>query len=144
MQDGGNEYETGGSMHFMAHKQGVIEFNHVAPSKVMSIEAGVEMIEKGKSLKGEDFKIEGKFKLEDYRKLHDPRAQQVADTMKMNKKRASSNMDLNVEVSGEDPYKSFRRSLLKQGRTGSARGHASTTQIDRMHTAQSRESLRSK
>lgn len=47
------------------------------------------MIEKGKSIKGEDFKVDGKFKLEDYRKLHDPRQQQVADTL--SKKRQSSN-----------------------------------------------------
>jgi len=57
----------------MAHKQGVIEFNHVAPSKVMQIEPGVELLEKGKSIKGEYFSVEGKYRLTDYRKINDPR-----------------------------------------------------------------------
>jgi len=53
----------------------VIEFNHVAPSKVMTIEPGVELIEKGKNFKGDYYAVEGKFRLTDYRKLHDPRVQ---------------------------------------------------------------------
>ncbi len=71
----GNEYETGGSLQFLAHKQAVIEFNHVAPSKVMTMEPGVELIEKGKNFKGDYYAVEGKFRLTDYRKLHDPRVQ---------------------------------------------------------------------
>jgi len=97
-------------MQFLGAKQGVIEFNHVAPSKVMTIEQGVELIEKGKSMKGSDYTVSGKLKLEDYRKMHDPRQQQVTDTMN---KRHSEMSGANLEVPNEDPYKSFRRSLLK-------------------------------
>ena len=49
----------------------VIEFYHLAPSKVMQIEAGVELIEKGKSTKGEDLNLHGKYRLEEYRTLHE-------------------------------------------------------------------------
>ena len=45
---GDKGFETATSMQFLGAKQGVIEFNHVAPSKVMTIEQGVELIEKGK------------------------------------------------------------------------------------------------
>ena len=55
----GNEYETGGSINFLAHKQGVIEFNHLAPSQVITIQDGVEMIEKGRSIKGKDIIRDG-------------------------------------------------------------------------------------
>lgn len=107
-----DEYETGGSMHFMAHKQGVIEFNHVAPSKVITLEDGVEMIEKGRSLKGNDIKRSNQLKLDEYRKLHDPRQQQVADTLK---KKMMQSLDINMmDVPNEDPYKSFRRSLIHE------------------------------
>ena len=37
----------------------------------MQIEDGVELIEKGKSTKGNDVNFVGKWKLDDYRKLHD-------------------------------------------------------------------------
>lgn len=97
-------------MAFLAHKQGVIEFNHVAPSKVMTIEAGVELVEKGKSTKGQDYNIDGKFKLADYRKLHDTRTQQVTDTLKHRKNEMSN---ASAKLNAEDPYRSFRRSLIQ-------------------------------
>ena len=51
----------------------------------------------------------------------------------------------NLDVPNEDPYRSFRRSLIKQARVGvgSARGHPSRTNLQEMHS-QSRESQRSK
>lgn len=60
-------------MQFMNTKQQVIEFAHSAPSKTMQITSGCELIEKGKSFKGQEITVEGKLKLEDYRKMHDPR-----------------------------------------------------------------------
>ena len=60
----------------------MIEFHHLAPSKLMHIEAGVELIEKGKSVKGEDLNLNGKWRLDEYRMMHDARYQQGTDTMK--------------------------------------------------------------
>ena len=42
-----------------AHKQGVIELDRGAPSKVMTIAPGVELIEKNKSVKGDNFSLQG-------------------------------------------------------------------------------------
>ena len=44
------------------------------PSKVMTVQPGVELIEKGKVTIGEKVKIPNKINLADYRKLKDPRA----------------------------------------------------------------------
>ena len=71
----GADFETGGSMQFMAHKQAVIEFNQLVPSKVIQIEDGVELVEKGKSVKGNSYSVQGKYKLDEYRKLNDTRQQ---------------------------------------------------------------------
>ena len=70
----------------------------------MQIEDGVELIEKGKSIKGNDVNFVGKWKLDDYRKLHDSHYQQGTDTMK---KRMQ-----NEDHRTEDPYRSFRRGLI--------------------------------
>ena len=69
-----NANETGMSNIFqaVAGNLDVIEFHHLAPSKLMQIEAGVELIEKGKSTKGDELNLQGKFRLEEYRMLHDP------------------------------------------------------------------------
>ena len=69
------------------------------------------MIEKGRSIKGNDIKRSNQLKLEEYRKLHDPRQQQVADVLK---KKMMQSLDINIDVPGEDPYKSFRRSLIQE------------------------------
>jgi len=58
------EYETAMSFQMMTTKQAVIEFKNVAPSKVMTIEKGVELIEKGRSVKGLDYSVDGKLRLE--------------------------------------------------------------------------------
>ena len=81
----------------------------------MQIEAGVELLEKGKSTKGEDFNMQGKFSLDEYRMLHDPdRYQQGTDTM--NKKRSREDgLGGDIDATNhrtEDPYRSFRRSLV--------------------------------
>jgi len=87
-----------------AHIQGVIEFHHLAPSKLMEIEAGVELIEKGKSTKGDDLNLHGKLKLEEYRKINDPSYQQATDTLKKQR--------YNDDHNTEDPYRTFRRDLV--------------------------------
>ena len=51
--------EVSDSFKNISHKQSVIEFDALAPSKVMTIEKGVELIEKGKSVRGEDFSMSG-------------------------------------------------------------------------------------
>jgi len=38
-------------------KQGIIESNHVDPSKVMNIQDGVILIDKGKSIEGSAFNV---------------------------------------------------------------------------------------
>ena len=48
----------------------------------MQIADGVELIEKGKSTKGNDLNLQDKWKLDDYRKLHDSFYQQGTDTIK--------------------------------------------------------------
>ena len=59
----------------LSHKQDVIEPKQMTSSKVMMVDKGVELIEKGKSTKGEDYYQEGRIKLMDYRKMTDPRSQ---------------------------------------------------------------------
>lgn len=51
----------------------MIDFPHAPPSKVLHIADGVELIEKGKIIKGNNFALEGKLKLDDYRKMVNPR-----------------------------------------------------------------------
>ena len=75
------ENDTFASINAIAHKQGVIEHNHVAPTKVMTMAEGVELIEKNKSVKGGDISKEGKLRLTAYRKLIDPRSQLVASSL---------------------------------------------------------------
>ena len=58
----------------MSHKLDVIEPKTMTSSKVMTVEKGVELIEKGKVTKGEDYTEDGRLKLEEYRKMHDPRS----------------------------------------------------------------------
>ena len=73
----------------------------------MTIAPGVELIEKNKSIKGDNFSLSGQLSMDQYRNLHDPRQQQVDDTMKRRQEsrqaRASNN---------EDPYRAFRRHLI--------------------------------
>ncbi len=69
-----NAYDTTNSLLMISHKQDVIEPKQMTSSKVMTVDKGVELIEKGKVTKGEDYAEEGRIKLEDYRKMHDPRA----------------------------------------------------------------------
>ena len=73
----------------------------------MSIAPGVELIEKNKSIRGDNISLSGKLSMDQYRNLHDPRQQQVDDTMKRRQEsrqaRASNN---------EDPYRAFRRHLI--------------------------------
>ena len=69
-----DDYDISDSFKHIAQKQSVIEFDALAPSKVMTIEAGVELIEKGKSVRGDDYSMSGKLKLKDYQKMVDPRA----------------------------------------------------------------------
>ena len=105
--------ETGMSNFFRAggSKLDVIEFHHLAPSKLMQIEAGVELIEKGKSTKGDELNLQGKYRLEEYRNLHDPqRYQQGTDTMM--KKRNRDDGETDNQRTNEDPYRTFRRSLV--------------------------------
>ena len=64
MNESSIDVEAAFSIKNISNKQSVIEFPHVAPSKVLSIADGVELIEKGKVVKGNNFKIEGKLKLE--------------------------------------------------------------------------------
>ena len=113
----GVDFETSAkSFNIGATKQAVIEFKNNAPSKVMAVSSGVTLVEKGKSVNGMDFSMPGKLKLDEYRKMHDPRAQQVDHTMKQR----SSEMALRVNVDQEDPYRSFRRDLIKNQREPSA------------------------
>ena len=75
-------------------------------------------------MNGSEFAVSGKLKLDEYRKMHDPRQQQVADTMH----KRSSEMQLRIGDAHEDPYRSFRRELIKQSREGSqGRGHGHST-----------------
>ena len=64
--DGERNFGQGG-------RAGVIESNYVAPTKVMSIQPGVELTEKGKVTKGDKMKVQNKLNLTDYRKLKEPR-----------------------------------------------------------------------
>ena len=59
-KDAFNEYsESYTLIQAEAHKQGVIELDRGAPSKVMTIAPGVELIEKNKSIKGDNFSLSG-------------------------------------------------------------------------------------
>ena len=60
----------------------MIEFKNNAPSKVMAVSSGVTLVEKGKSTNGADFAMPGKLKLDEYRKINDPKAQQVDHTLR--------------------------------------------------------------
>ena len=68
------DFDTAASLNQITHKQDVIEFNHVAPTKVMTMSSGVELIEKNKSVKGDEISIDGQLRLTAYRKLIDPRS----------------------------------------------------------------------
>ena len=56
-----------------AAKAGIIESNYVVPTKVMTVQPGVELIEKGKITAGEKVKYPNKMPLSDYNKMKDPR-----------------------------------------------------------------------
>jgi len=93
---------------------------------------GVELIEKNKSVKGEDINIEGKLKLQAYRKLVDPSSQLVVSSMN---KRQNERLALNELT--EDPYRSFRRGLIAEARGHSARGGTGHSR-NRAHTSMSK------
>ena len=94
-------------------KSGVIESNYVAPTKVMSIQPGVELTEKGKVTKGDKMKVQNKLNLSDYRKLKEPREQQAVNNMRAFDQRRSDSQNA-LEANNEDPYRSFKRALLYQ------------------------------
>ena len=94
------DYATTEALNQITHKQSVIEFNHVAPTKVMTMSNGVELIEKNASRKGEEIVINGKLKLQAYRKLVDPRSQLVESSMN---KRVNERLAMNDPL--EDPYR---------------------------------------
>ena len=100
---------------------------------MIQIEDGVELIEKGKSLRGNDIKINGKLKLLEYQKMKDPRVQQISSTLEKRKQETSME-----RLDNEDPYKSFRRSLLEDKRhdESSARGLATSTSRNRAKDTQ--------
>ena len=75
--------DTSKGFQIHATKQSVIEYKVNAPSKTMSMNAGVVLIERGKQVRnGSDYTVEGKKSLNEYRKMNDPRQQQVSDTMR--------------------------------------------------------------
>ena len=133
------EFDTAASLNQITHKQDVIEFNHVAPTKVMTMSSGVELIEKNKSVKGDEISIEGQLRLTAYRKLVDPRSQLVESSLN---KRAHERAMLNQST--EDPYRSFRRGLIAEARGMSARGPGTANSRNRAHTSMSKASRGSK
>lgn len=104
----------------IGQKQTVIDAVYSAPSKTITLSKGVELIEKGKVTRGEEFSKEGKFRLSDYRKLHDPRQQQVSDTMSKRRAESSSRLAGDTRYS-EDPAKDFRKFLLQQAKRDTSR-----------------------
>jgi len=52
----------------------VIEYKVNKPFAEMPISDGVSLVERGKSVRnGQEYSAAGKLKLDDYRKMHDPR-----------------------------------------------------------------------
>jgi len=103
-------------------KDDVIESNHSDPSKIMMIQPGVELQQKGKATKGDDLKVENKLNLSDYRSLVDPKKQQAkmaADRMKK-----LSSMAHN-KFTGEDPYRAFKRHILSTSKDNRSKFHHS-------------------
>ena len=79
---GGFEADTAKTFQMQATKQGVIEYKVNKPFAEMPISDGVSLVERGKAVRaGQDYSAPGKLKLNEYRKLNDPRQQQVSDTM---------------------------------------------------------------
>ena len=63
-KDAFNEYnESYTLIQQEAHKQGVIELDRGAPSKVMMVAPGVELIEKNKSIKGDEISMSGQLSM---------------------------------------------------------------------------------
>ena len=101
---------------------------------------GVELIEKNKSMRGEDINLDGKLRLNAYRKLIDPRSQLVASSLNTRtKERETQNHSTN-----EDPYRSFRRGLIVEARQQSARGGGTANSRNRAQTSMSKQSRNSK
>ena len=74
---------------------------------------GVELIEKNKSIKGDEISYDGKLRLNAYRKLVDPRSQQVASSLANRVKDREAHLN---QSANEDPYRSFRRGLIHEAR----------------------------
>ena len=76
---------------------------------------GVVLVEKGKSVKsGTSYQVDGKFKLDEYRKMHDVRKQQVSDNIKMKRSDTSNLINISKKGLNEDPYRTFQRELINQ------------------------------
>ena len=48
----------------------------------ITLAQGVDLVEKGKVTKGSDLSVSGRINLNEYKKMRDPRQQQIADIMK--------------------------------------------------------------
>ena len=124
-----------------AHKAAVIESNYAVPTAVMTIASGVELIEKGKSTKGEHIVIPNKIKLSEYNKMKDPRMQQVSSNAQAMHARRFGDPD-GLRDSREDPYKSFKRSLLLDQRIEQTGRASKESKMRHQHSNQDQYSMR--
>lgn len=55
----------------------------MAPNKVIEVQAGVELIDHGNTIKGETYHKKGQFSLTEYRKVADPNEQRLSQSQLM-------------------------------------------------------------
>ena len=88
----------------------------MAPNKTISCSKGVNLIDHGKLKRGDAYTQEGQYSLTEYRKLSNPHEQLVAQSQQALKLKLEKQ---NLLDASEDPYKAFKKQLLKQAKTGS-------------------------